>query len=156
MQSSSSSSTLTREEQEKLLTPHEYIGDSSMGYKDCILCIHRTEFTCVKCGYCYSCHWKKEQMEEIESRDNLKDFLLSLSKDRDEDSQELKSQKQEENKSTTRSESEKWGTLDVLGQPAEPICTYYRCNHKFSLHGSRRCRCKHPTNKTLGIFVRYH
>jgi hypothetical protein len=156
MQSSSSSSTLTREEQEKLLTPHEYIGDALMGYKDCILCRHRTEFTCVKCGYCYSCHWKKEQMEEIESRDNLKDFLLSLSKDRNEDSQELKSQKQEENKSTTRSESEKWGTLDVLGQPAEPICTYYRCHHKFSLHGSRRCRCKHPTNKALGIFVRHH
>ncbi|HEU4821880.1 MAG TPA: hypothetical protein VFS97_00495 [Nitrososphaeraceae archaeon] len=156
MQSSSSSSTLTREEQEKLLTPHEYIGDASMGYKDCILCRHRTEFTCVKCGYCYSCHWKKEQMEEIESRDNLKDFLLSLSRDRDEENQELKSQKQEENKSTTRSESEKWGTLDVLGQPAEPICTYYRCHHKFSLHGSRRCRCKHPTNKALGIFVRHH
>jgi hypothetical protein len=156
MQSSSSSSTLTREEQEKLLTPHEYIGDASMGYKDCILCRHRTEFTCIKCGYCYSCHWKKEQMEEIESRDNLKDFLLSLSKDRDENSQKLKSQKQEENKSTTRRESEKWGILDVLGQPAEPICTYYRCHHKFSLHGSRSCRCKHPTNKTLGVFVRYH
>ena len=155
MQSSSSSSTLTREEQEKLLTPHEYIGDASMGYKDCILCRHRTEFTCIKCGYCYSCHWKKEQMEEIESRDNLKDFLLSLSKDRDENSQKLKSQKQDENKSTRRRESEKWGILDVLGQPAEPICTYYRCHHKFSLHGSRSCRCKHPTNKTLGVFVRY-
>jgi hypothetical protein len=24
---------------------------------------------------------------------------------------------------------EKWGTVDVLGQPAEPICTYYRCHH---------------------------
>src|SRR5215216_7212541 len=80
MQSSSSSSTLTREEQEKLLTPHEYIGDASMGYKDCILCGHRTEFTCIKCGYCYSCHWKKEQVEEIELRDNLKDFYISLSR----------------------------------------------------------------------------
>ena len=156
MQSSSSSSTLTREEQEKLLTPHEYIGDATMGYKDCILCGHRTEFTCIKCGYCYSCHWKKEQIEEIELRDNLKDFLLSLSKDRNEDSQKLKSQKQEENESTARIEAEKWGTLDALGQPTEPICTYYRCHHKFSLHGSRSCRCKHPTNKTLGIFVRYH
>jgi hypothetical protein len=155
MQSSSPSSTLSREEQEKLLTPHEYIGDASMGYRDCVLCGHRTEFTCIKCGYCYSCHWKKEQEEEIESRDNLKDFYLSLSKDRDEDSQKLKSQKQEENESTTRREAEKWRALDVLGQPAEPICTYYRCHHKFSLHGSRSCRCKHPTNKTLGIFVRY-
>ena len=49
-------------------------------------------------------------------------------------------------------EAEKWATLDVLGQPAEPICTYYRCHHKFLLHGTRRCRCKHPINKTLGIF----
>ena len=49
----------------------------------------------------------------------------------------------------------KWGTLNVLGQPAEPICTYYLCHHKFSLHGSRGCRCKHPMNKTLGIQVRY-
>jgi hypothetical protein len=51
---------------------------------------------------------------------------------------------------------EKWGTRDVLGQPAEPICSYYRCHHNFSLHGTRTCRCKHPMNKTLGIFVRYH
>jgi hypothetical protein len=156
MQSSSPSSTLSREEQEKLLTPREYIGDASMGYRDCIFCGHRTEFSCIKCGYCYSCHWKKEQEEEIEPRDNLKDFYLSLSKDRDKGSQKLKSQKQEENESTTRREAEKWRTLDALGQPAEPICTYYRCHHKFSLHGSRSCRCKHPTNKTLGIFVRYH
>jgi hypothetical protein len=59
--------------------------------------------------------WKKEQIEEIELRDNLKDFLLSLSKDRNEDSQKLKSQKQEENESTARIEAEKWGTLDALG-----------------------------------------
>ena len=137
---SSSSSKPTGEEQQRLLTPHEYIRDSfSFRYQDCISCGNRTGFTCIKCGYCYSCHWKKEQMEEIESRDNLKDFLLSLSKDRDENSQKLKSQKQDENKSTRRRESEKWGILDVLGQPAEPICTYYRCHHKFSLHGSRRC-----------------
>jgi hypothetical protein len=156
MQSSSSSSTLTREQQEKLLNPHEYIGDASMGYKDCLLCRHRTEFTCIKCGYCYSCHWMKEQMEEIESRDSLKDLLLSLSKERDEHSKKLKSQKQEETKSATPRESEKRGTLDVLGQPAEPICTYYRCHHMFSVHGSRSCKYKHPTNKTIGVSVRYY
>ena len=46
-------------------------------------------------------------------------------------------------------------TMNVFGQVSEPICTYYRCHHKFSLHGSSRCRCRHPTNKTLGIFMRY-
>ena len=42
-----------------------------------------------------------------------------------------------------------------LGQSVEPICTYYRCHHKFSVHGTISCRCKHPMNKTLGIFVKY-
>jgi hypothetical protein len=150
----SPSSIHTREEQQRLLTPHEYTGESiSLRYQDCISCHRRTEFTCVKCGYCYSCHWKREQVEEIELRDSLKDFYASLSRTSNNDSQRLELQKAG---TTSRDQrTEKWGTLNVLGQPAEPICTYYRCHHKFSLHGSRRCRCKHPTNKTLGIQVRY-
>src|SRR5918998_6445133 len=114
-------------------------------------CGHRTEFTCIKCGYCYSCHWKKEQVEKIELRDNLKDFYVSLSKSSNGDDKQIPKLEQNEVKDQ---ELRKWGTLNVLGQPAEPICTYYRCHHKFSLHGSRRCRCRHPTNKTLGIQVR--
>jgi hypothetical protein len=143
----------TREEQQRLLTPHEYTGESiSLRYQDCISCHRRTEFTCIKCSYCYSCHWKIEQVEKIELRDNLKDFYVSLSKSsNDEDKQKQKLEQYEAKDNSL----EKWGTLNVLGQPAEPICTYYRCHHKFSLHSSRRCRCKHPTNKTLGIQVRY-
>jgi hypothetical protein len=144
------SSIHTREEQQRLLTPHEYTGEAfSFRYKDCISCGHRTEFTCIKCSYCYSCHWKREQVEEIELRDNLKDFYVSLSKD--DDSQKVPSQQDRATDLDQR--LERWGTLDVLGLPAEPICTYYRCHHKFSLHGSTRCRCKHPMNKTLGIQV---
>jgi hypothetical protein len=150
----SPSSIHTREEQQRLLTPHEYTGESiSLRYKDCISCHRRTEFTCVKCGYCYGCHWKREQVEEIELRDSLKDFYASLSRTSNNDSQKL--QLQQAGTTSRDQRTEKWGTLNVLGQPAEPICTYYRCHHKFSLHGSRRCRCKHPTNKTLGIQVRY-
>jgi hypothetical protein len=144
----------TREEQQRLLTPHEYTGESiSLRYQDCISCHRRTEFTCVKCGYCYSCHWKREQVEEIQLRDNLKDFYASLSRANNNDSQ--KPELQQAGTTSRDQRTEKWGTLNVLGQPAEPICTYYRCHHKFSLHGSRRCKCKHPTNKTLGIQVRY-
>jgi hypothetical protein len=149
----SPSSIDTREEQQRLLTPHEYTGEAfSLRYQDCISCGHRTEFTCVKCGYCYSCHWKREQVEKIELRDNLKDFYVSLSKPSDDEDKQKQKLEQYEAK---ENELEKWGTLNVLGQPAEPICTYYRCHHKFSVHGSRRCRCKHPTNKTLRIQVRY-
>ncbi len=47
--------------------------------------------------------------------------------------------------------------IDVFGKETEPICTYYRCRHKFSLHGlsTHGCRCKHPRNKTLGVFMKY-
>jgi hypothetical protein len=142
----------TREEQERLLTPHEYTGESlSLRYQNCVSCRHRTEFTCIKCSYCYSCHWKREQIEGIELRDNLKDFYISLSKSNDDDGQKPKLQQDD----VEDQGSGKWKTLDVLGQPAEPICTFYRCHHKFSVHGSRMCRCKHPTNKALGIQVRY-
>jgi hypothetical protein len=147
----SASSVHTKEEQQRLLTPHEYTGEAiSLRYQNCISCGHRTEFTCVKCGYCYSCHWKREQVEKIELRDNLKDFYVSLSKASNDDDKQKPKLEQSKVK-----ELGKWGTLNVLGQPAEPICTYYRCHHKFSLHGSRRCRCKHPINKALGIQVRY-
>jgi hypothetical protein len=62
---SSSSSKPTREEQPTHLTPHEYIRDSfSLRYQDCISCGNRTGFTCIKCGYCYSCHGKKEGAEK--------------------------------------------------------------------------------------------
>jgi hypothetical protein len=150
----SPSSVHTREEQQRLLKPHEYTGEAfSLRYQDCISCGHRTEFTCVKCGYCYSCHWKREQVEAIELRDNLKDFYASVSNASNKDNEKQKMQQVATKDLDQRSEG--WGTLNVLGQPAEPICTYYRCHHKFSFHGSRRCRCKHPTNKTLGIQVRY-
>jgi hypothetical protein len=153
----SPSSQPTREEQQKLLTPHEYFRDSfSFRYRDCLSCGYRTEFTCIKCGYCYSCHWKREQAEAVELRDNLKDLNLSLSKaSNEDDNRNEKAKSQHDGTKSQNQRLEIWGTLDVLGNPAEPICTYYRCHHKFSLHGSRCCRCKHPTNKTLGIEVKY-
>ena len=77
-------------------------------------------------------------------------------RDNKDNNQKLKVKKQHTTSEDNRVlEYEKWGTLNALGQPAEPICTYYRCNHKFSLHGTRCCRCKHPNNKTLGVAVGY-
>ena len=164
--SSSSFSTFTKkptieaQHKERLITSlHEYIRDSlRFRYENCISCRNRTQYTCIKCGYCYSCHWKREQLEEIEQRDNLKDSYVSMSKaNKDNHQEKLKTHRQQQYGTSGKDHQqiqglEKWGTLvDVLGQPAEPICTYYRCHHKFSLHGTRTCRCKHPMNKTLGI-----
>jgi hypothetical protein len=46
---------------------HEYIREtSSWKYEACKCCNYRTPFTCVKCTYCWSCHWKKERIERNE------------------------------------------------------------------------------------------
>lgn len=46
-------------------TPHEYIRDTiSFRFRDCKFCEARTELTYIKCGYCYTCHWKKEEAEK--------------------------------------------------------------------------------------------
>jgi hypothetical protein len=141
----SSSFRLGTEMQHILQPPHEYLRDSlSFRYLVCVSCGNRTEFTCIKCRYCYSCHWMREQTEGTS-------LNVKLSKAAYNDEQELKLEQDE----VKDRGLEKWRSLNVLGQQDEPICAYYRCHHKFSLHGSRSCRCKHPTNKTLGIEVRY-
>jgi hypothetical protein len=45
--------------------PHEYIRDTlSLSYHECTLCGNRTKLVCIRCSYCYSCHWKKEEAEK--------------------------------------------------------------------------------------------
>src|SRR5919109_3177587 len=111
----------TGEELQRLLTPHEYTREafSLRRQQECVSCGHRTEFTCIKCRYCYSCHWKREQIEEVESRDRLKDFYASLSKHPNNDGKQKPRLQQDE---VNDHGLQKWSTLDVLGQPAEPIC----------------------------------
>src|ERR687896_65925 len=90
------SSTYTRGEQQKLLT-HEYTGEVlSLRYQDCVSCHRRTAFTCVKCGYCYSCHWKREQVEHVELRNKLKDFYISSSKSKQESKLQIESKVNDE------------------------------------------------------------
>jgi hypothetical protein len=166
MQSAASITTTTAAGRERELgtkAPHEYTRDTlSSRYEECKLCGNRTELTCIKCGFCYSCHWKEEEVEKKQLRNKLDNFYSSLSsspKTRNElatvedDDDELRRQKKEEEEETEQAQGI---IVDVFGQNSEPICTYYRCRHKFSLHGlgSSRCRCKHPMNRTLGVFMK--
>jgi len=44
---------------------HDYLRDTlESRYNECKSCNNRTQFTCILCGFCYSCHWKKEEMEK--------------------------------------------------------------------------------------------
>jgi hypothetical protein len=102
---------------------------------------------------CYSCHWKKEQAEKRLLDNKLSEIfppsLLSTGKNG------LIDRETEQSSLLLSSSPQRQQQLivDVYGRTSEPTCTYNRCNHKFSVHDSIRCRCKHPTNKTLGIFV---
>jgi hypothetical protein len=114
--------------------PHEYERDTlSYRYQECKSCRNRTQLTCIKCGFCYSCHWKKEEVERREFRNKLESVYLSLllsSKLRDEstttaaeeeDDDELQQQKKEEVEEEETEQSQGL-IVNVFGQKSEPIC----------------------------------
>ena len=132
-------------------TPHEYIRDTlTFSYHECVSCRNRTNLICIKCGYCYSCHWKKEEAEK-KILDSTLNGIFSLSPSSTRKNALIRKEAKE-----SPLPQQQQLIVDVYGRTSEPICTYHRCDHKFSLHGqgSHDCKCKHPTNKTLGIFVR--
>ena len=45
---------------------HEYLRDSILPrYKECESCKIRTQLTCLICSFCWSCHWKIEELAKI-------------------------------------------------------------------------------------------
>jgi hypothetical protein len=121
---------------------HDYLRDSlSQIYKECISCKSRTQYTCIRCTYCYSCHRK---MEKVELEKTVTANFTPLEK---------------YNRTTTivieqpSAGQQQIMAMDVYGQQIEPICNYRTCNHKFSSHGhiSRKCKCRHAFNYAAGI-----
>ena len=123
---------------------HDYLRDTLVAtYKECISCHIRTQFTCVKCGFCYSCHWKKEELEKVElERDNS--AILNKYPRPAAIIVEQSSAGQQQIMA-----------MDVYGQQIEPICTYRTCNHKFSEHGhgNHKCKCHHALNYATGVSI---
>ncbi len=129
---------------------HEYLRDTLIyRYTECDT--NRTEFTCIKCGFCWSCHWKKEQAEKIESysteflnSSSVPPFLKKYSQSSVEEKRELLHPLIYHPRTTV---------IDVFGEEVEPICNYLRCHHKFSVHGlgKRICQCKHAQNIIIGV-----
>lgn len=47
---------------------HEYLRDPiSWKYQNCKSCSLRTLFACITCGFCWSCHWKVEELAKVGS-----------------------------------------------------------------------------------------
>lgn len=149
--------------------PHEYLRDTlSVRYQECTSCRNRTKLTCIKCGFCYSCHWKKEELEKKEKEDEIQ-FKPLITEVKYSYSSTPSSSIKTMIMMTTQSgesvllkqqqQSEPTKVIDVFGQKSEPICDYYRCHHKFSLHGlnsHNTCHCKHPENSTIGVSKSIH
>ena len=131
---------------------HDYLRDTlESRYNECKSCNNRTQFTCILCGFCYSCHWKKEEMEKqtqfkplIANSTLFKKYPQSIAAALVPIKQQVQQSKQQQLQ-----------VIDVYGQEIEPICNYHTCHHKFSLHGHNTCVCKcnHPQNYTMGISI---
>jgi hypothetical protein len=143
---------------------HEYIRETSTWkYNVCKCCDHRTPFTCVRCGYCWSCHWKKERLEKNELLKNR--FVRSdrLQKtnmliNRNTMISKVAPVQQHKIKHEQKHDLSQIKMINVFGEEVtDPICNYLNCNHAFSIHKisnahcNGSCSCRHPQNSIIGI-----
>jgi hypothetical protein len=121
-------------------------------YNECKSCGNRTQFACIRCGYCYSCHWKKEKLEKVRLEPSVMSKHTFLEKY---PQHEIREQSRRQQLISRNRQEEQTKIIDVYGQEVEPICNYHRCHHKFSLHGlgTPICKCYHPQNDTTGVSI---
>jgi hypothetical protein len=128
---------------------HDFLRDTLVStYKECIYCKSRTQFTCVKCGYCYSCHWKKEELDRVRletsttTNSAISHVATTAIVEQSPPPTAYKQQPRQQEKA-----------IDVYGQETEPICSYRRCHHKFSEHLNHNCKCHHAVNYATGVSI---
>jgi hypothetical protein len=129
---------------------HEYLRDTLVyRYTECKSCANRTEFTCIKCGFCWSCHWKMEQIERIDLLSKPLPLVQAIRNYTQAVIEEKRPHKQLFSKLSPTITT----VIDVYGEVAEPICDYLRCHHRLSVHGlgTSKCKCRHPQNITVGV-----
>ena len=76
---------------------HEYLRETLIHrYTKCESCTNRTEFICLKFGFCWSCHWKKEHAEksgsynsQVLSSASVPPFLVNYSQSSVEEKRKL-------------------------------------------------------------------
>jgi hypothetical protein len=137
---------------------HDYLRDTlELRYNECKSCGNRTQFTCIQCGFCYSCHWKKEELEKnniqfkpvaIPKSTLFSNYPQAITEDIVRVEQSGQQSKQQQLHQSTK-------VTDVFGQETEPICNYNTCHHKFSSHnrGTRVCKCHHARNYATGVQI---
>lgn len=127
---------------------HEYLRDTLLyRYTKCKSCANRTEFTCIKCGFCWSCHWKMEQIERIDLLSKPLPLVQAIR------NYTVVEEKRPHKRLFSKLNPTITAVIDVYGEVAEPICDYLRCHHRLSVHGlgTSKCKCRHPQNITVGV-----
>jgi hypothetical protein len=129
---------------------HDYLRDTIVStYKECIYCKSRTQFTCVTCGYCYSCHWGREELDRVQ-------LEIAKSVNLQKNSHAATLIIEQPPSPSHQRPRQQTKVIDVYGRETEPICSYRKCHHKFSVHGhdnNHNCKCRHAVNYATGISI---
>jgi hypothetical protein len=104
--------------------PHEYLREMlSIKYQECKSCTNRTQLACIKCGYCYTCHWKEEEREKEKRREfNLNNSYLKKNDDSNNASSSTTSMVEVREIAVQQYSNKANIIIDVFGQKIEPIC----------------------------------
>ena len=100
---------------------HDYLRDTLVfSYNECKSCGKRTQFACVRCGYCYSCHWKKEKLEKA----RLEPLIVSNSAFLEKYPQPAIIEQSDRQLITLQQQHQQQQTriIDVYGQQTQPVC----------------------------------
>jgi len=127
---------------------HDYLRDTVVStYKECIYCKSRTQFTRVTCGYCYSCHWKREELGRVQL-----EIAKNVNLRKDSHAATIII---EQPASPSHQRPRQQTKVIVYGRETEPICSYRKCHHKSSVHGhdNHNCKCRHAMNYATGISI---
>jgi len=106
---------------------HDYLRDMQvLSYNEYKSCGNRTQSACVRCGYCYSCHWKKENLARLGPLVMSNPIFLEKYPQ-----PAIIEQSHRQQMIAEQHEQQEQKIIDVFGQKTEPICNYHTCHHKF-------------------------
>jgi hypothetical protein len=98
--------------------------------------------------YCYSCHWKREELDRVQ-------LEIAKSVNLRKDSHAATIIIEQPPSRPHQRPQQQTKVIDVYGRETEPICSYRKCHHKFSVHGhdNHNCKCRHAMNYATGISI---
>src|SRR5437868_2446141 len=113
---------------------HEYLRDTlELRYNERKSCRSRTPFTCIRCRFCYGCHWKKEELEKKIQFKPLACANSTFFKSYSQPATATTPQTEEEScRQHTQQQQQVARVIDAFGEETEPICRRRRYEKSLS------------------------